>query len=581
MDRVSNAFWRPPSNQRRPPAEGSLPASHPCPPSNSTARALSPNSPSLAKSHTPEELLNEFDPYELREYETSVGSFVAERTRGRQASRQASVIGAERSVASRARFPATPDNVSRANSESLMALGRQELLMREAEVNKKIVVRANNKDRVGLTSVELSYLHQQLMGINTTCTLVIGFAMASLSADLLGAMGDDGSLFCMYKSPGSALLSGSFVILSMSCICACFTIIACIQIIIFQSQRAIFSRSMTHAIDSAAGKRVNLTSRVVRMTQTLMYGDSESLSSKSASSDAPPSTTADRMERMRRAGDDTDDLEIGSFGHGSGNHSGHGGRRFSRASFAQLPSRLSSVLGGGVAGAKDRFSQAANLSHKQLILQQRLRHKLQRQATRREIREEKAKESVAIGGFTIYVGLGIALSCFFISTVLLIWIFLSPLASWRHVGVGANFTGSLTSVDGTGSEGTGSSALILTRDGKWKTRCLDPVNDADAEYMQIIGTLISTLSTSVFLFNVFTGYRLARRTMVCYTLPALLSLPDEDDMRFSGATGTGAAGDQGFEDYVDNDELPAHWRSGLDRVSTVSFRSSSTHDLSA
>ena len=54
--------------------------------------------------------------------------------------------------------------------EQLMELGREELLMREAEVQKKIVVKANNKDRVGLTSVELSYLHQQVL----VCSLYFG-----------------------------------------------------------------------------------------------------------------------------------------------------------------------------------------------------------------------------------------------------------------------------------------------------------------------------------------------------------------------------------------------------------------------
>ena len=52
--------------------------------------------------------------------------------------------------------------------------------MKEADVAKSIVVKSNNRDRVGLTSTELSHLHQQLAGITTTCTLIIGFAMASV-----------------------------------------------------------------------------------------------------------------------------------------------------------------------------------------------------------------------------------------------------------------------------------------------------------------------------------------------------------------------------------------------------------------
>ena len=157
--------------------------------------------------------------------------------------------------------------------ESLMALGREDLLIREAEVNKKIVVKGNNRDRVELTTVELSHLHQQLEGITITCTLIIGFAMASLSADMLGYLGDSTGHFCVYKSLGSTILGALFIFLTTTCICACFTVIACVQIIIFQSQRAIFSRSMTHRV-ARSGRHINLTSRVVRMTQLLIYGDS-------------------------------------------------------------------------------------------------------------------------------------------------------------------------------------------------------------------------------------------------------------------------------------------------------------------
>ena len=35
-------------------------------------------------------------------------------------------------------------------------------------MNKKIVIKSNNRERVGLTSVELSHLHQQLQG-DLTC----------------------------------------------------------------------------------------------------------------------------------------------------------------------------------------------------------------------------------------------------------------------------------------------------------------------------------------------------------------------------------------------------------------------------
>ena len=44
----------------------------------------------------------------------------------------------------------------------LMGLGREDLLMREADVQKQMVTTSNNRERVGLTSIELSHLHQQL-----------------------------------------------------------------------------------------------------------------------------------------------------------------------------------------------------------------------------------------------------------------------------------------------------------------------------------------------------------------------------------------------------------------------------------
>ena len=236
---------------------------------------------------------------------------------------------------------------------NLMSLGREELLMREADVHRDIVVKSNNRDRVGLTGVELSHLHQQLQGITTTCTLIIGFAMASLSADLLGALGDSRSQFCVYKSVASTVLSALFIILTTTTICACFTIIACVQIIVFQSQRAIFSRAMVHKVTSSEHpapsrrrpspqqqlpptassrpRKVNLTSRVVRMTQLVVYGD------RSAHWDSHARPSAKR----------------------------EGGR-------------------------------------------------------------------LAFGGFTIYIGLCVALSCFFLSTVILTWLFISPVSGKSH-----------------------------------------------------------------------------------------------------------------------------------------------------
>ena len=158
-------------------------------------------------------------------------------------------------------------------TQELMKLGREELMMREALVHQQVVVKENNNQRVELTTVELSYLHQQLQGITTTCTLIIGFAMASLAADFLRELGDSSGQFCLYKSPASIVVGGKwpgiraplhvasswqgaqpdpsadfsrwtlcafaaaiFIFLTTCCICTCFTIITCTQIIIFASQ---------------------------------------------------------------------------------------------------------------------------------------------------------------------------------------------------------------------------------------------------------------------------------------------------------------------------------------------------------
>jgi hypothetical protein len=331
----------------------------------------------------------------------------------------------------------TSSRASTTNALSqMMELGREELLMKEADVAKSIVVKSNNRDRVGLTSTELSHLHQQLACITTTCTLIIGFAMASLSADLLRELGDDTGQFCVYKSLPSTLLSGLFILLTTTCICACFTIIACTQIIIFQSQRAIFSRRMVHKVERAitrrgagnGGRQINLTSRVVRMTQLLMYGDRS--------------------------------------GNWDGLHAGWEGRE-----------------AGKGRGGRNAF------------------------------------------GFTIYVGLAIALTCFFLSTVILIWVFLSPLSRWRELPRAPTNGGVVR--DGLGMNVTNPS-LVTTHEGVWKTRCLDPYNDADEARKEIIGSVLSSVSTLVFLVNVAIGWRSALGTIRRYSLEALLALPDDD-----------------------------------------------------
>lgn len=326
--------------------------------------------------------------------------------------------------------------------EEYMALGREELLMREADVHKQMVVKSNNKDRVGLTSVELSHLHQQLGGITTTCTLIIGFAMAALSADLLGALGDPTGQFCLYKSIGSMVVAGLFIVTCTTCVCACFTVIACVQIIIFQSQRAIFSRSMVARVKVAASqstrqltraastKSVNVTWRVVRMTQLLIYGDRTALWDASHPSD--------------------------SF----------------------------------------------------------------KKKTKAQLRKEINDRSTAIGGFTIYMGLGIALACFFASTIIVILIFVSPLASWRTLDTDASSFNNTNFLR--------QDHVFETSDNRIKTRCLDPYDPADERHMLILSSIISIASTIIFCTNVVIGVRTALACSRCFELESLLSLQDEE-----------------------------------------------------
>ena len=274
--------------------------------------------------------------------------------------------------------------------------------------------------------------------------------MAALSADLLGALGDPTGQFCLYKSVPSMLISALFIVTCTTCVCACFTVIACVQIIIFQSQRAIFSRSMVHRVQVAATqsfikqatrngrmptrsettKSVNVTWRVVRMTQLLIYGDRSAI------------------------------WDVTAQGH-------------SRKSAASL-------------------------------------------------KKEANDRNMAIGGFTIYMGLAIALTCFFASTIIVILIFVSPLASWRRLDESA-YPANNTLPDAT------QEYIVQMRDGRAKTRCLDPYDPADESSMLLFSWVISTVSTSIFITNVVIGVRTAARVSRCYKLEALLSLPDEEE----------------------------------------------------
>ena len=218
--------------------------------------------------------------------------------------------------------------------------------------------------------------------------------------------------------------------------------IAAVQIIIFQSQRAIFSRSMVHKVESIIERtrprrqtrRINLTPRVVRMTQLLMYGDKST-------------DWGDDRGATRRAG----------------------------------------------AG-----------------------------------RAKQPRSSLPLGGLSIYVGLGVAMVCFFFSTVLLIWIFLSPLAAWRHLPATGMANDRNGMVPTGGGANTTNSELVRTYEGQWKTKCLDPHDEADERWRVLMGSIISGLATLVFVVNVVFGYWLGVLTIRRYSLEALLELPEEE-----------------------------------------------------
>ena len=77
----------------------------------------------------------------------------------------------------------------------------------------------------------LEKYHDQLSSFNTQATLVLGFAVASLNADNLFALGDDQSKYCLYKSERRAwgyvfgLSTCLSISTSLTCIAASFYLI--------------------------------------------------------------------------------------------------------------------------------------------------------------------------------------------------------------------------------------------------------------------------------------------------------------------------------------------------------------------
>ena len=84
---------------------------------------------------------------------------------------------------------------------------------------------------------ELSNIHQSLNSLSVQATLVVGFSLASLSADNLATLGDDTSSFCIYK--GSSMALGFLFVLSNSIsISLNITVVGISSYLIYRSQRA-------------------------------------------------------------------------------------------------------------------------------------------------------------------------------------------------------------------------------------------------------------------------------------------------------------------------------------------------------
>ena len=70
-------------------------------------------------------------------------------------------------------------------------------------------IAAEDKHRTNtIEQQNLEKYHEQLNSFNTQATLILGFALASLNADNLIALGDDQSKYCLYKQPGWGFLFG-------------------------------------------------------------------------------------------------------------------------------------------------------------------------------------------------------------------------------------------------------------------------------------------------------------------------------------------------------------------------------------
>lgn len=91
------------------------------------------------------------------------------------------------------------------NIHRLVELGEKNLEEERAEHMHKLRSDAIVIKKINLGMTELSHLHSQLNSITTQATLIVGFAVASLSADTLAELASDTGQFCIYKSGAARL----------------------------------------------------------------------------------------------------------------------------------------------------------------------------------------------------------------------------------------------------------------------------------------------------------------------------------------------------------------------------------------
>lgn len=97
-------------------------------------------------------------------------------------------------------------------------------------------IAAENRHRTNeIEQGNLEKYHDQLNSFNTQATLILGFALASLNADNLMALGDDQSKYCLYKAERQAW-GFLFGISTVACLSISFTCIASSFYLIIRSQ---------------------------------------------------------------------------------------------------------------------------------------------------------------------------------------------------------------------------------------------------------------------------------------------------------------------------------------------------------